>query len=472
MKLLARVGVLLGCFALATTARAAAPALPELGPPMKFQHVIGSAPGCEPLCPEWISAEGSIVPGTAAAFKQFLDGLGGRRLPILLTSPGGSTQDAIAMGRLIRARHFLTAVARTKTEACGAAGSASCGAVKGVANAFFGVCASACSMVFAGGEQRYASPVALIGVHQSLTFVTRTQVQRKYEITYRVVNGVKQEISRREIGENRTQTLSKEANLPATEASIAAFFRDMGINASLMAIAETTKPSEIRWLSSGEKQSTRLVTAWIDRPTAFVLAEGSGISAQSASPESEAPKPTVGPEPKATSSAPAAPKPPPRLGAGTPLTAQGQWTFARPVNGRDIQLRAAFSYTPNADGIVVTLETHFRDPDLESLFSPEVRGQGFKISITPGGDEYRVLKSVSGDPLRTTIPRTDFCRMTNNGAIVVEPLDLWAKHIDESKAIANPHEPPISIPAVSIEGMPALLEAACAKTPENTAATP
>ncbi|TGT50271.1 hypothetical protein EN809_040095, partial [Mesorhizobium sp. M2E.F.Ca.ET.166.01.1.1] len=33
---------------------------PDLGPPMRFAVVRSSAPGCEPNCPEWIAAEGTI----------------------------------------------------------------------------------------------------------------------------------------------------------------------------------------------------------------------------------------------------------------------------------------------------------------------------------------------------------------------------------------------------------------------------
>ncbi|TIT97889.1 MAG: hypothetical protein E5W55_07925, partial [Mesorhizobium sp.] len=39
---------------------------PDLGPTMRFAVVRSSAPGCEPNCPEWISAEGTIEAGTPA----------------------------------------------------------------------------------------------------------------------------------------------------------------------------------------------------------------------------------------------------------------------------------------------------------------------------------------------------------------------------------------------------------------------
>ena len=63
---------------------------PDLGPTMRFVVVRSSAPGCEPTCPEWISAEGSIVAGTPALFKRTLKGLGSRKLPVVVDSPGGN----------------------------------------------------------------------------------------------------------------------------------------------------------------------------------------------------------------------------------------------------------------------------------------------------------------------------------------------------------------------------------------------
>ncbi|TIV22294.1 MAG: hypothetical protein E5V90_34440, partial [Mesorhizobium sp.] len=45
---------------------------PDLGPTMRFVVVRSSATGCEPNCPEWISAEGTIEAGTPALFRRLL----------------------------------------------------------------------------------------------------------------------------------------------------------------------------------------------------------------------------------------------------------------------------------------------------------------------------------------------------------------------------------------------------------------
>ncbi|TIS94081.1 MAG: hypothetical protein E5W87_34205, partial [Mesorhizobium sp.] len=68
---------------------------PDLGPTMRFVVVRSSAPGCEPICPEWISAEGSIEAGTPALFKRTLKALGGRKLPVVVDSPGGNVEAAL-----------------------------------------------------------------------------------------------------------------------------------------------------------------------------------------------------------------------------------------------------------------------------------------------------------------------------------------------------------------------------------------
>ncbi len=89
-----------------------------------------------------LEAKGTITPGTAARFAAEIDKRGDYVKTVVLSSPGGSVSDALAMGRLIRARKL-----DTKVEANG-------------------LCASSCPLVFAGGVQRLAEAGATIGVHQ------------------------------------------------------------------------------------------------------------------------------------------------------------------------------------------------------------------------------------------------------------------------------------------------------------------
>jgi hypothetical protein len=87
-------------------------------------------------------ATGTITPGTARAFAAEVDKRGGYIKSVALQSPGGSVQDAMAMGRLIREKNFATEVGDG------------------------GHCASSCPLVFAGGVHRRAGVKAAIGVHQ------------------------------------------------------------------------------------------------------------------------------------------------------------------------------------------------------------------------------------------------------------------------------------------------------------------
>jgi hypothetical protein len=87
-------------------------------------------------------ATGTIMPGAADAFAAEIAKRGGYVKTVVLHSPGGSVQDALKIGRLIRERKFNTEVRD---------GS---------------YCASSCPLVFAGGVERVAGSKAAIGVHQ------------------------------------------------------------------------------------------------------------------------------------------------------------------------------------------------------------------------------------------------------------------------------------------------------------------
>jgi hypothetical protein len=87
-------------------------------------------------------ATGAIMPGVAKAFADEVEKRGTYVKTVVLNSPGGSVQDALSMGRLIREKGFSTEVEN---------GS---------------YCASSCPLMFAGGVQRFAGKSAAIGVHQ------------------------------------------------------------------------------------------------------------------------------------------------------------------------------------------------------------------------------------------------------------------------------------------------------------------
>lgn len=88
-------------------------------------------------------ADGTITPGTADAFREFLDaGPAGAITEIVLHSPGGSVEDAMRMAALIHERGLDTRILPD------------------------GYCASSCPLVFAAGAARIAADTSWIGVHQ------------------------------------------------------------------------------------------------------------------------------------------------------------------------------------------------------------------------------------------------------------------------------------------------------------------
>jgi hypothetical protein len=95
-----------------------------------------------------LEAVGTITPGTADRLADELARRGDYVETVVLDSPGGSVQDALAMSRMIRERKLDTAV---ETGA---------------------LCASSCPLVLAGGVDRRAATDAAVGVHQITTVKT------------------------------------------------------------------------------------------------------------------------------------------------------------------------------------------------------------------------------------------------------------------------------------------------------------
>jgi hypothetical protein len=239
----------------------------QLKQPMQFVHVVSAEPSCQPNCPEWISAEGQIMIGTAQTFARFIAGLGGRRLPILISSPGGSMPDAMAMGRLIRARHLAVAVARTEMSPC-PANQPKCAPSRGLARLASSICMSACPAVLAGGVERYVSGVSPIGVHQ-IKLGPKTVVRRLYQVQYRIVDGKKQEISRTLMSQQQSTVATTSLDLSTADSSVAKYLAEMGVGDSIIKSMLLTPSSTIDLLSNAELIGSRLATLWmLDSPFA------------------------------------------------------------------------------------------------------------------------------------------------------------------------------------------------------------
>ncbi len=164
-----------------------------------------------------LALTGTIDIGAAARFREEVAARGEYVDTVTLDSPGGSVMDALALGAVIRENGYATLVA---------AGS---------------LCASSCPIVFAGGTERFASSLAVIGVHQIYA-----------------------------------EALSSDHSVPIPTASVALadaqsvtaqitrFLSSTGVDPALWLHALETAPDRLYYLSTQELQTLHLATTIID----------------------------------------------------------------------------------------------------------------------------------------------------------------------------------------------------------------
>jgi hypothetical protein len=232
---------------------------------MRFAVVRSNAPGCEPNCPEWVSAEGTIAAGTPSLFKRTLKTLKGRQLPVVVSSPGGNVDAALALGRMIRKAKLDIAVGVTVFSGCQPEAK-NCSDNKGKGADYFGMafddgamCNSACPLMFSGGIRRVVGDFAYLGVHQITTTYKREKLL--YRTTYRIVNGKKKIIStkvvsRKNAGSYKTYEMSK-----AVEKRLSAYLQGMGIGEGVFTTMKNTPASDIHQLVLENMLRMNLVTS-------------------------------------------------------------------------------------------------------------------------------------------------------------------------------------------------------------------
>jgi hypothetical protein len=263
----------------ATTAQPAKPADGTvLAPVMDFLVVRNSTPECEPDCPEWISAEGRIVPETAGRLAKFLADPARRKLPLILNSGGGSIEAAVAMGRMIRKYKMDTGVGQTIITDCtnSQRDAGTCKpdvalrAFDGRAFASRAYCASACPLVLLGGIHRVVDPSSFVGVHEpkgdSQPYIDR------YQIKYRIENGKKHIISKTFV--NRTYLKKKTVIgiTPTLRVELDKYLKEMGGSLEILAEMEKAQPETMNWISyySGDRERLGLVTEYL-RPLVMLV---------------------------------------------------------------------------------------------------------------------------------------------------------------------------------------------------------
>jgi hypothetical protein len=216
-------------------------------PPMDF--ILVHSLSCLEDCAEWISAEGRITSDTPARLRKFLKKIGDRKVPVVLRSEGGEVDAAYAMGRMIRKAGLETAVGGTQLKDCPdddrrcAAAIAKDGTSLGDTYSDGAFCYSACPLVLAGGTSRASSQWAYIGVHQITTIYQKVRIS--YRIEYKMVNGKKTEISRKEVGRKPAgQRSSTKLGKKAT-AALTGYLKEMGVSGDLVDLMMATTPASI-----------------------------------------------------------------------------------------------------------------------------------------------------------------------------------------------------------------------------------
>jgi hypothetical protein len=360
---MALAAALLSLVALPSYADLKRPARVRIPPRMRFVRVFSADPACKPNCPEWLSAEGRIEPGSATAFADAIAKLKGRRLPILIHSPGGSVADAGAMGELIRSKGLAVAVARTLIINCPET-APKCPDGPGAAITGGATCASACVLVLAGGVERLAGPSTRIGVHQTTTLVSETE-------------GLAHLKSTRKIYEQR-----------GVDAAVEAYLAAMGVGDPVMTLMRKTSAASIRWLSLAELKDSHLATLALDPAEPILTSGANGLNAKAFDGD------------------------PPRAD----LT---QASLVRPLAVGDATLEIAFRYR-RGGGVVEAeaIERGFEPPQAPPPSSPDP-----SLTLSAAGVEAFPLRTAGSTPAQAFIPRERFCALAHGGATIVAAAD-------------------------------------------------
>ena len=145
--------------------------------PMIFFVANGEPDSCGPGCSEWIAAEGRFEgPQVERRFRDLLDTLKGRNLPIVFNSLGGVIGEALVLGRILRERRMAASVGESYPVGCTAriAADESCRRImeanrelKARLRTTGAECYSACVYALLGASARHVPSDARVGIHAS-----------------------------------------------------------------------------------------------------------------------------------------------------------------------------------------------------------------------------------------------------------------------------------------------------------------
>ena len=226
-----------------------------------------AAQAASPTVPSGSRPNGEITAETPAQFQRVFKALGQKKLPIFISSPGGSVPAALAVGREIRKRKLDVAVERTIFQKCELAAAVfhvcDLRALKdgdtGRPKSIAAQCASACVFILAAGTERVVPVYGFVGVHQHHATLT---MQKVLQTCIGPAEGG--ELAARgaaQADRGKAALLHNASSKDPDYAPARAYFTEMGINtAAIMPLLLSASHNDIHRMTPDERRSTRLVT--------------------------------------------------------------------------------------------------------------------------------------------------------------------------------------------------------------------
>jgi hypothetical protein len=214
----------------------------------------GEPNACGPGCQEWIAADGTFDQGAEQRLRALLKKLGSRKLPVFFHSPGGSIEAGLAIGRMMRAHGLTAGVGWTVPQGCDPLQprEVACDKLKRSGHDFTAqldtvrtMCNSSCVYALVGAAVREVGAGVRLGIHSSSISFSLRRTDILGHVT-RVATHVSPEVMRSAMQTGYDQ--------------VAAYLREMGIGAGLLAAAREIRNDHLRFLTREE-----LVAFGIDR---------------------------------------------------------------------------------------------------------------------------------------------------------------------------------------------------------------
>ena len=220
-------------------------------------------------------------------------------------------------------------------------------------------CASACTLVLAGGAERLVGPVPLIGVHQITTVVKQ-------------VEGTAHLTSTRKLYEQ-----------PAIDERVTDYLTAMGIGDPVMTWLRKTPAASIHWLGLADLRASHLATLTLDAAEPILTGGLNGLNGR------------------------AFDRDPPRADLV-------QASIVRPLAGRGGTLEIAFRYRRGGGAV----EAEATERDLQPRPAADPLTPDLSLTLSGAGGEPLHLRLAGATPARAIIPRERFCALAHGGALI------------------------------------------------------